>query len=269
MKKIYILTFIIGLLASCSTTTNVVSNKKIQKRKYNNGYHGNLSLFKFNNLQKNAQVFASKNNTDIVLPENKIKQFSIPEKNEKSDFRSSLKELRKQRISEIHSFYKNRKTTNNTLIEKVKLKSGTVIELETVGLTSGKSVGIGQEIQFRVLRDVEVDDVIVIEGGSTAYGKVSEQKKAKGLGKPGALAISVDRVNTVDGQTIYLSGDNIRREGEDKKQTAMACILLGLLLVGLLFWIGFLVKGGEAIIPAGTRTSARVSGTTEIDGKKN
>ena len=61
MKKIYILTFIIGLLASCSTTTNVVSNKKIQKRKYNNGYHGNLSLFKFNNLQENQLMSIEKN----------------------------------------------------------------------------------------------------------------------------------------------------------------------------------------------------------------
>ena len=39
MKKIYLLTFIIGFLASCSTTTDVVSNKKIQKRKYNKGFN--------------------------------------------------------------------------------------------------------------------------------------------------------------------------------------------------------------------------------------
>lgn len=39
MKKIYLLTFIIGFLASCSTTTDVVSNKRIQKRKYNKGFN--------------------------------------------------------------------------------------------------------------------------------------------------------------------------------------------------------------------------------------
>ena len=144
-------------------------------------------------------------------------------------------------------------------------ESGTMIELETIDNVNSKTVGQGQDVMFRVLRDVEVDDQVVIEGGSTAYGKVTEQNKAKGLGKPGQLSVRVERVMAVDGSMIYVSGDNLNREGEDKKGTAIACIVVGLFVLGLLFWIGFLVKGGEAVIPSGTRTMARTNSTEEIE----
>ena len=39
MKKIYLLTLILGIFASCSTTSDVVSNKRIQKRKYTRGFN--------------------------------------------------------------------------------------------------------------------------------------------------------------------------------------------------------------------------------------
>ena len=39
MKKIYLLTLILAIFASCSTTLDVVSNKRIQKRKYTKGFN--------------------------------------------------------------------------------------------------------------------------------------------------------------------------------------------------------------------------------------
>ena len=39
MKKIYLLTLILAIFASCSTTSDVVSNKRIQKRKYTKGFN--------------------------------------------------------------------------------------------------------------------------------------------------------------------------------------------------------------------------------------
>ena len=39
MKKLYLLTSILAVFASCSTTSDVVSNKRIQKRKYTKGFN--------------------------------------------------------------------------------------------------------------------------------------------------------------------------------------------------------------------------------------
>ena len=47
MKKIYLLTLVLAIFASCSTTSDVVSNKRIQKRKYTKGF--NIKSLKNNN----------------------------------------------------------------------------------------------------------------------------------------------------------------------------------------------------------------------------
>ena len=39
MKKLYLLTLILAIFASCSTTSDVVSSKRIQKRKYTKGFN--------------------------------------------------------------------------------------------------------------------------------------------------------------------------------------------------------------------------------------
>jgi hypothetical protein len=65
MKKIYLLTLIVAIFASCSTTSDVVSNKRIQKRKYTKGF--NIKSQKKNNYNlafknQSSSEFSSKNN---------------------------------------------------------------------------------------------------------------------------------------------------------------------------------------------------------------
>ena len=74
MKKIYLLTLIVAIFASCSTTSDVVSNKRIQKRKYTKGF--NIKSQKKNNYNlafkdQSSSEFSSKNNvnenSDLIL----------------------------------------------------------------------------------------------------------------------------------------------------------------------------------------------------------
>ena len=67
MKKIYLLTLILAIFASCSTTSDVVSNKRIQKRKYTKGF--NIKSQKKNNYNlafknQSSSEFSSKNNVN-------------------------------------------------------------------------------------------------------------------------------------------------------------------------------------------------------------
>ena len=67
MKKIYLLTLIVAIFASCSTTSDVVSNKRIQKRKYTKGF--NIKSQKKNNYNlafkdQSSSEFSSKNNVN-------------------------------------------------------------------------------------------------------------------------------------------------------------------------------------------------------------
>jgi len=73
MKKIYLLTLILAIFASCSTTSDVVSNKRIQKRKYTKGFNiksqnnnnHNLALKDQNTFDLNSEE--SKENNDNTI----------------------------------------------------------------------------------------------------------------------------------------------------------------------------------------------------------
>ena len=77
MKKIYLLTLILAIFASCSTTSDVVSNKRIQKRKYTKGF--NIKSHNNNHIlaskDQSISVFSSEEsienndntNTDLVF----------------------------------------------------------------------------------------------------------------------------------------------------------------------------------------------------------
>jgi hypothetical protein len=78
MKKIYLLTLILAIFASCSTTSDVVSNKRIQKRKYTKGFNikslnnnnHNLALKDQTSSVFNSEVSVENNdntNTDLVF----------------------------------------------------------------------------------------------------------------------------------------------------------------------------------------------------------
>ena len=78
MKKIYLLTLILAIFASCSTTSDVVSNKRIQKRKYTKGFNIKSQNKNNHNLafkDQSSSVFISEEsienddntNTDLVF----------------------------------------------------------------------------------------------------------------------------------------------------------------------------------------------------------
>ena len=78
MKKIYLLTLILAIFASWSTTSDVVSNKRIQKRKYTKGFNikslnnnnHNLALKDQSNSGYNSEFSVENNdntNTDLVF----------------------------------------------------------------------------------------------------------------------------------------------------------------------------------------------------------
>ena len=71
--------------------------------------------------------------------------------------------------------------------KKVTVKAGTIIPLLSVQETKAADVSEGQMIDFRVARDVIVDNVTVISQGAIAKGKVIEARKSTVGGTKGKL----------------------------------------------------------------------------------
>jgi uncharacterized membrane protein len=144
-------------------------------------------------------------------------------------------------------------------IEKVKLTAGTIVALSIENTITSEAT-VGETVHFRVMRDVSVNDQVVIKSGSMATGKVVEVISRAGLGKGGKVTVKLNTVQSVDGQNIYLSG-SLDKQGEDK---VALTVILGLICLPL-----FLLKGGEANIPAGTEIRAYVEQDYSIEVNGN
>ena len=131
----------------------------------------------------------------------------------------------------------------------VVLKAGTVIPMELVSTISSKTARSGQLVDFRVTSDVKVDGKTVIAAGSIAQGQIVRAKKNGLLGAEGELEIAVKSIRAVDGTNIYLSSNKV--------------VLSVVVTLCCLF--GFLIKGGQAEIPAGAQVQGIVVSNTDIN----
>ena len=129
MKKIYLTTLILAIFASCSTTSDVVSNKRIQKRKYTKGFNIKSQNNNHNLASKDqsSSVFSSEvsvenndnTNTDLVFAskEGVIIEQSIANQT----LRTELKNLNSLLTKEKKSVKIN-KTVDPVLLKDLKKK---------------------------------------------------------------------------------------------------------------------------------------------------
>ena len=128
MNKIYHLTLILAIFASCSTTSDVVSNKRIQKRKYTKGFNiksqnknnHNLALKDQSSSVYSSVVYLENNdntNTDLIFAskEGVIIEQSIANQT----LRTELKNLNSLLINEKNAV-KTNKTVDPVLLKDLK-----------------------------------------------------------------------------------------------------------------------------------------------------
>jgi hypothetical protein len=141
--------------------------------------------------------------------------------------------------------------------DKLKLSAGTVVAL-SIENSANSEATFGAVVNFHVIRDVTVNEKVVIKAGALATGTISEVSSSGALGKGGKVAVKLNSVQAVDGQSVYLSG-SLDKEGENK---VVLTVILGLICLPLL-----LINGGDANIPAGTEIRAYVEQDYQISVK--
>ena len=146
MKKIYSFLLVIAVLASCSTSNDVVSNKKVQKRKYNKGLYiktnkKNTLSFNFLKWEKTNNTIAKNNpekissNKDLLMASKEIKSiplvYSNPEvtalSNKIDEVLSTKKTSKNEKVklSEIRKIKKEVKALKKQLKDENKITSKT------------------------------------------------------------------------------------------------------------------------------------------------
>jgi hypothetical protein len=122
----------------------------------------------------------------------------------------------------------------------------TRVYLETTETLIGKKdqVEVGQVVQCRIWRDVEIDGQVVIAAGTPASAKVDSLTKRKIAGIKGKMSLAALETTTVDGQTVQLSG-GYNKEGKGR-------VALSASLSALVAWPLIFIPGKAAELGTGT-----------------
>jgi len=136
-----------------------------------------------------------------------------------------------------------------SLAKEILIKAGTPVQIRLEQSVSSQTATAGQSLRFKVIRDVEVDNIVVIKAGSMVVGEVTFAQKTGSLGKEGKLYIVVRHAVAVDGTKVPLRA-NLSKEGDEK--------------VALSWMICPFIKGSASRIDQGTEAKAFVDYNTKI-----
>jgi hypothetical protein len=125
-----------------------------------------------------------------------------------------------------------------------------------------KKDNVGRPIQFEVAEDVAVDGTTVFRRGALAVGHLTDFKNAGGYGRHATLEFTFDTATAVDGQQIPVTGEIQQIKGgrtsDQLRSTAIARPALG-----------WLIKGADILVRAGTEYDLEVSGQSLIQTGTN
>jgi hypothetical protein len=147
----------------------------------------------------------------------------------------------------------------------VTIPQGTLLQLRTSEPVSSKRAKDGEPVQFMVIADVAMGNVLVIPRGATVHGVVTEVKKVDS-GELGGSPVLVLKLTSLDlgGQSYPLDSDQFKVKGPNKAgQTVGSALGGGVLgtIIGCAVGRGFgCAVGAGAGVAAGTAASAASPG---------
>lgn len=147
------------------------------------------------------------------------------------------------------------------------LHDGTPVKMRIGKTMSSADAKTGETVDFEVLDDVKVDDVVVIARGSTAMGTVTQGKPKGRMGKGGKLDITIDSVRLVSDEKVALRAVK-ETKGNGKTGAMTGAIVASSILFFPAAPFFLLMKGKDITIPKGTEITAYINGEITLDRSK-
>jgi len=139
---------------------------------------------------------------------------------------------------------------------KIKIPERTVVPITLIQNLRGGDVLVGSSVDFKVTRNIIIDDYIVIKSGAPAYGSVTSAEEAGYVSSGGKIGLSIDYCNAIDGTKVYLKSI-LQQKG---KSSMGANIAASIIICPLIL----LVKGDEAEIPLGTEFKSYTESSVDV-----
>jgi hypothetical protein len=147
------------------------------------------------------------------------------------------------------------------------LHDGTPVRLKLGRNLSSHDAQTGETVDFEVLEDVSINDVLVVKRGSYANATVTAAQPKRRMGRGGKLDVNIDFVRLVNGDKAAL------RAVKDVKGGGHAGVMTGAMVAtAIVFWpaapLFLLMHGKDITIPKGTEITAYINGEINLERSK-
>ena len=147
------------------------------------------------------------------------------------------------------------------------LEDATPVKLRLTRNLSSADAKTGDRVDFEVLEDVKVKDLIVIPRGGIAWGTVTEAQAKRRMARGGKLNVNIDDVRLADGEKVALRAVKETKGGGHTG--AMTGAMIGTAIVFFPAAPLFLFMHGKDItIPKGTEITAYTNGDIPLEPAK-
>jgi hypothetical protein len=147
------------------------------------------------------------------------------------------------------------------------LTEDTPVKIRLTRTMSSKDAKADEKVDFEVLEDVKVGDVIIIQHGAMAIGTVTEAQPKRRMGRAGKLNINIDYVQLVDGEKVPLRAVKGGSGGSHTGAMTGAIVATSILFFPAAPFFLFM-HGKDITIPKGTEVPAYIAADTPLDPAK-
>ncbi len=147
------------------------------------------------------------------------------------------------------------------------LEDGTPVKLRLTRNLSSADAKTGDRVDFEVLEDVRVKELLIIPRGGIAWATVTEAQAKRRMARGGKLNVNIDDVRLTDGEKVPLRAVKEAKGGGHTG--AMTGAIVGTAIVFFPAAPLFLFMHGKDItIPKGTEITAYINGDIPLEQKR-
>jgi len=147
------------------------------------------------------------------------------------------------------------------------LLEDTPVKLKLTRTMSSHDAKVDEKVDFEVLEDVKVGDVVVVQHGGMAIATVTEAKPKARMGKAGKLNMNIDYVQLISGEKVPLRAVKGGSGGSHTGAMTGAIVATSILFFPAAPFFLFM-HGKDITIPKGTEITAYIAGDTPLDAAR-
>jgi len=147
------------------------------------------------------------------------------------------------------------------------LEDATPVKLRLTRELSSATAQVSDRVEFEVVEDIKVHDVVVIPKGGKALGEVTVAQPKRRMGRGGKLDVKIENVRLVTGDKVALRASRNTNGGGHQGAMAGAMVVTSVVFfpAAPLF---LLMHGKDIVIPKGTEITAFIDDDIPLDRAK-